>query len=49
MEIPVTSARAIFDRAVFGVALLRPAGDRQFLNDRFCEIVNRSRQELLAS
>jgi PAS domain S-box-containing protein len=48
MEILVTSARAMFDRAVFGVAQASPAGDWQFLNDRFCEIVGHSRQGLLA-
>jgi PAS domain-containing protein len=49
MGISVTSARAMFDQAVFGVAQASPAGDWQFVNDPFCEIVDHSRQELLAS
>ena len=49
MEVPLTSLQAIFERAAFGVGQVSPAGDRQFLNDRFCEIVGYSREELFAS
>ena len=49
MEIPVASLQAIFDQAALGVGLASPAGDWQLLNDRFCEIVGRSREELLGS
>ena len=49
MEILATSARTMLDRAAFGVAQASPAGDWQFLNDRFREIVGHSRQEHLAS
>jgi len=36
------------DQAAFGVGQASISGDWQFLNDRFCEIVGHSRQELLA-
>jgi PAS domain S-box-containing protein len=49
MEIPVISLQAIFDQAALGVGLASPAGNWQILNDRFCEIVGRSREELLGS
>ena len=49
MEIPVNSYRAMFDQEAFGVAQASLAGKWQFLNDRFCEIVGHSRQQLLAS
>jgi PAS domain S-box-containing protein len=49
MEVPVTSVQSMFDRAAFGVGQASPAGDWQFLNDRFCEIVGHLREELLAS
>jgi PAS domain S-box-containing protein len=49
MEIPVTSIPAMFSQAAFGVGLASPAGDWQLVNDRFCEIVGHSREELLAS
>ena len=37
------------DQAAFGVGQASISGDWQFLNDRFCEIVGHSRQDLLAS
>jgi PAS domain S-box-containing protein len=49
MEIPVTSAGAMFDQAVFCVGQASLAGKWQFLNDRVCEIVGHPRQELLES
>src|SRR3974390_768636 len=48
MGMPATSVRAIADQAAFGVGQASPTGDWQVVNDRFCEIVGHSREELLA-